>query len=52
MQRIGQATVRVFKALAGVQKDEPVSSYLVALYGFLFLAAMALVLLWAVGGLA
>jgi len=49
MQRIGEATARAFKTLAGVQKDEPVSSFVFALYGFLFLVAMSLVLVWLTG---
>ena len=46
MQRMGEATARVFKSLAGLDKDEPVSKYVFALYGFLLLVAMALLLLW------
>ena len=49
MQRMGEAAVRVFKSLAGLEKDEPVSKYVFALYGFLFLVAMTLVLLWIAG---
>lgn len=49
MQRIGQATARAFKMLAGVEKDEPAASWVYALYGFLFLVAMMLVLVWATG---
>jgi hypothetical protein len=49
MQRIGAATVRAFKALAGVEKDKPASAWVFALYGFLFLVAMALVLVWLSG---
>ncbi len=49
MQRIGEATARAFKTLAGLQKDEPVSSFVFALYGFLFLVAMSLVLVWLTG---
>jgi hypothetical protein len=50
MQRIGEATVRAFKTLAGVEQDEPLSSWVFAVYGFLFLVAMSLVVLWAMGG--
>ncbi|MBW3608386.1 MAG: hypothetical protein KY463_08525 [Actinobacteria bacterium] len=46
MQRIGEATVRVFKTLAGVEKDEPAASWVFALYSFLFLVAMMLVIGW------
>lgn len=49
MQRIGQAALRVFKSLAGQEKSEPLSSYAIALYGFLFLIAMALLLAWLTG---
>jgi hypothetical protein len=49
MQRIGAQAARVFKALAGVKKDEPLSSYLIALYLFLFLVAMTLLVLWISG---
>ena len=49
MQRIGEATARVFKSLAGLDKDAPVSKYVFALYGFLFLVAMTLLLLWIAG---
>lgn len=49
MQRIGAQAARVFKALAGIKKDEPVSSYVIALYLFLLLIAMALLTLWITG---
>ncbi len=49
MQRIGAATARAFKTLAGVDKDEPASSWVFALYAFLFLVAMILVLAWLLG---
>jgi hypothetical protein len=49
MQRIGAHAARVFKALAGVKKDEPLSSYTIALYLFLFLIAMVLFTLWITG---
>ncbi len=52
MQRIGEATARVFKTLAGVDKDEPVSAFVFALYGLLFLVAMMLVLAWLTGAAA
>jgi len=50
MQRIGEATVRAFKTLAGVEKDQPASSWVFMLYGFLFLIAMMLVVAWLTGG--
>ena len=49
MQRIGAKTMRAFKTLAGVEKDEPVASWVFALYGFLFLIAMMLVIAWLTG---
>ena len=49
MQRIGEATVRAFKTLAGVEKDEPMASWAFALYGFLFCVAFVLVVAWATG---
>jgi len=49
MQRIGERTARAFKALAGVQKDEPAGAWVFTLYGFLFLIAMILVIAWLTG---
>jgi hypothetical protein len=49
MQRIGEATVRAFKTLAGVKQDEPAAAWVFALYGFLFLVAMTLLLMWVSG---
>jgi hypothetical protein len=49
MQGIGKGAARAFKALAGLDRDEPLTSFTIALYGFLFLVAMALLALWAVG---
>jgi hypothetical protein len=49
MQRIGEATARAFKTLAGVEKDEPADSWVFALYGFLFCIAFMLVLAWLMG---
>ncbi len=49
MQRIGEATVRVFKTLAGVEKDEPMASWVFALYGFLFCVGFTLVVAWLAG---
>lgn len=49
MQRLGQAALRVFKSLAGLEKDEPLGSYAIALYGLLFLIAMSIVVAWATG---
>jgi hypothetical protein len=49
MQRIGMQAARMFKALAGIKGDEPLSSYLIALYIFLFLVGMVLFALWITG---
>ncbi len=49
MQRLGKGAARVFKSLAGLDRDAPLSSATIALYGFLFLVAMSLLGLWAVG---
>ena len=49
MQQIGKGAARVFKSLAGLDKDAPLTSMTIALYAFLFLAAMTLLALWAVG---
>ncbi len=49
MQRIGEGAARVFKTLAGQDREEPMSSYVIALYGFLFLVAMMLVFAWITG---
>jgi hypothetical protein len=49
MQRIGERTARAFKALAGLEKDEPASAWVFAIYGFLFLIAITLLLMWVSG---
>jgi hypothetical protein len=49
MQRIGEATVRAFKTLAGVQQDQPVAAWVFALYGFLFCLAFVLFAAWLMG---
>jgi hypothetical protein len=46
MQRIGEKAARLFKLLAGQDCDERMSSYVVALYVFLFVIAMMLFLAW------
>ena len=48
MQRIGEATARAFKTLAGMEKDAPAASWIFAVYGFLFCVAFMLVLAWLV----
>ena len=50
MQRIGEATARAFKTLAGVEKDEPAAAWVFALYGFLFCVAFMLIIGWLSGG--
>gem|GEM_PF-3962976 len=49
MQRIGAQAARVFKTLAGQDRDEPVGSYVWALYAFLFIVAMMLAIAWVTG---
>lgn len=49
MQRIGEEAARLFKAAAGIKQDEPISSFVFALYGFLFLVAMTLFFVWITG---
>ena len=49
MQQIGQGAMRVFKSLAGLDKEAPLTSFTIALYGFLFLVAMSLLGLWVMG---
>ena len=49
MQRIGEATTRAFKTLAGLEKDEPIAAWVFALYCFLFCVAFVLFALWLVG---
>ena len=46
MERIGEKAARAFKALAGQDRDEPMSSQVIALYSFLFVVGMPLVLSW------
>ena len=49
MRQIGEASIRAFKTLAGVDKDEPAGSWVFAVYGFLFCLAFMLVLAWLMG---
>lgn len=49
MQRIGHGAARVFKALAGQDRDEPMSAYVIALYAFLFVIAMMIFFAWVTG---
>jgi hypothetical protein len=50
MQRIGEETARVFKALAGQDRNEPMSSHIAALYTVLFFAALIVLSAWLTGG--
>jgi glycerol-3-phosphate acyltransferase PlsY len=49
MQQIGKGAARAFKSLAGLDKEAPLTSFTIALYLFLFLVAMSLLALWAMG---
>ena len=44
-----QVIRRVFRTLAGMQDDEPMGPWQVALYGILALTAFVLVLTWVTG---
>jgi hypothetical protein len=50
MQRIGERAARLFKSLAGQEADEDMSSYVIAVYIFLLVVALMLLLVWALGG--
>ncbi len=49
MQRMGARAARVFKTLAGQDRDEPMNAYVIALYALLFLIAMILFFAWVTG---
>ncbi|HVF78336.1 MAG TPA: hypothetical protein VNA28_08555 [Solirubrobacteraceae bacterium] len=49
MQRLGEGAARVFKTLAGQDRDEPLSSFVIALYCLLFLMALMIVIAWVTG---
>lgn len=49
MQRIGAHAARVFKTLAGQDREEPVGSFVYALYAFFFIVAMMLAIVWITG---
>jgi len=49
VQQIAEKAARLFKLLAGQQRDERVSSYVLALYVYLFVIAMLLVFAWIAG---
>jgi hypothetical protein len=50
MQRIGEEAMRVFKALAGQDRNEPMSSHVAGIYTFLFFAGLFLLSAWITGG--
>jgi hypothetical protein len=49
MQQIGEKAARVFKLLAGQDREERVNAYVFALYVFLFVIAMVLFFAWITG---
>ena len=49
MQRIGIQVARLFKTLAGQDRDEPMASYVIGLYTFLSGIALMLVSAWVTG---
>ena len=49
MQQIGEKAARLFKFLAGQQREERMSSYVFALYAYLFIIAMMLFFAWVAG---
>ncbi|MDP2712337.1 MAG: hypothetical protein Q8O56_14055 [Solirubrobacteraceae bacterium] len=49
MRRFGEVAMRVFKSLAGIERDQPASAFVIAFYGMLFLVAMSLVVAWVTG---
>jgi hypothetical protein len=50
MQRIGEEAMRVFKALAGQDRNEPMSSPVAGIYTFLFFVGLFLLSAWITGG--
>ena len=46
MREIGEKAARLFKFLAGQQRDERISSHVFALYVYLFIIAMLLFFAW------
>lgn len=50
MQRIGEEAMRVFKALAGQDRNEPMSSHIAGIYTFLFFVGLFLLSAWITGG--
>jgi hypothetical protein len=50
MQRIGERAARLFKLLVGQEAGEDMSANAIAVYVFLLIVAMMLVLAWVAGG--
>ena len=46
MQRFGEETARVFRFLAGQDRDEPAGALVWALYSFLFMAVLIFFAAW------
>ena len=49
MQRFGEEAARMFKLLAGQDRDEPLGAHVYAVYSILFMVAMVLVAAWVTG---
>ncbi|HEV2785071.1 MAG TPA: hypothetical protein VGV67_01680 [Solirubrobacteraceae bacterium] len=49
MQRFGEEAVRVFKFLAGHDRDEPIGAHVYAVYSVLFMVALILCAAWITG---
>lgn len=49
MQQIGAHAARLFKALAGQDRDEPLPASVIALYTLLFMVALILFSAWVTG---
>ena len=46
MKRLGEKAAQLFKLLAGQERDAHLSSYVIAVYVYLFVVAMVLCLAW------
>lgn len=46
MQRMGAQAARLFKTLAGQDRDEPVGALVFAVYTFLFMVALIVLSAW------
>ena len=49
MQRLGKEAARLFKILAGQDRDEPLGAQIYALYTILFVVALMLFAAWITG---